>query len=93
MSDIYELIDALVERGLHPTRYTPREAFDRHCLATVLSADNLLALDDFPVTAWAQSGTARIAYWPEHVWTQDVDEYLDIIFDSSGEESEGGFTD
>lgn len=90
--DVYELIDALVESKHYPTRYTTRDNL-RNCVACVLRQEDLFALDDFPGVHWDRSGTARIAYWPDHPWTPGIDEYLDIIFDPSGEESEGGFTD
>lgn len=82
-----DLIDEIANRGFKPRDYTGRFMNGKRCVAVVMPWNSGYSLEDFPLEGqvWDNVGIDTIIYWPDHVWTPEVKQYVDTIFDPSGD--------
>lgn len=83
-----DLIDELANHGFKPRDYSGRFMYGKRCVAVVLSWQSGYGLEDLPLEGqvWDNLGLDTIVYWPAHEWTPEVQQYVDTIFDPSGDE-------
>lgn len=80
-----DLIDAIADRELFPYAYSGRGMHGEQCVAcTIPRGSDMSHLPKFGCSV-DHMGLDYVAYWPQAAWTPDVQKYVDIIFDSSGE--------
>ena len=80
-----DLVDAIANRELRPIPYSGRQMYGQDCVACVV--DRGSDMDGLPKEgALVDSmGTGYVVYWPAAEWTAGVQEYVDTLFDPSGE--------
>lgn len=80
-----DLIDAIANRELQPRSYSGRGMYGRECVACAVESGS--DLEGLPKAGAHvdQLGRGYIVYWPAAEWTPDVQEYVDTIYDASGE--------
>jgi hypothetical protein len=79
-----DLVDAIANRELRPIPYSGHQ-YGRNCVACVVARGS--NMDDLPKEGAIvdSMGKDYIVYWPCAEWTAGVQEYVDTLFDSSGE--------
>jgi hypothetical protein len=82
-----DLIDELANHGLKPRDYSGRFMYGKRCVAVVLSWQSGYSLEDLPLEGqvWDNLGLDTIVYWPDHPWSDDIQNYVNTIFDPSGD--------
>ena len=80
-----DLIDAIENRGLEVTH------IEGHVGCIIPRGSDLEGLPKTTccVQYFPQEGSYKV-WWPDHPWTELVQDYLDIIHDESGAEGAGG---
>lgn len=82
-----DLIDELANRGLQPRSYSGRFMYGKQCVAVVMPWNSGYSLEDFPLEGqiWDNLNLDTVIYWPAHAWTSEVEQYVETIFDPSGD--------
>lgn len=86
-NDTLDLIDELANHGLKARSYSGRFMYGKQCVACVLPWNSGFTLDDVPAEGqiWDSLGLDTIVYWPAHAWTPEIEQYVETIFDPSGD--------
>jgi len=80
-----DLVDAIANRELRPIPYSGRQMYGQDCVACVVArGSNMEGLPKEGATV-DNMGLDYVVYWPHAEWTEGVQEYVDTLFDSSGE--------
>jgi len=80
-----DLVDAIANRELRPFPYSGRQMYGQDCVACIVAkGSNLEGLPKAGATIDTM-GFGYVVYWPSAEWTAGVQEYVDTLFDSSGE--------
>jgi hypothetical protein len=78
-----DLIDAIANSELVPIRHTPAGAA-APCVATRIAAGGSMAQLPRSRCNVEEVEGGYLVSWPHRVWTDEVAEYVAMIFDSSG---------
>jgi len=80
-----DLVDAIANRELRPIPYSGRQMYGQDCVACVVAQGS--DMDGLPKEGAVvdSMGLDYVVYWPRAEWTAGVQEYVDTLFDSSGE--------
>lgn len=82
-----DLIDDLANRELQPRSYSGRHMYGKSCVAVVV--EYRMQYDELaqahPGARIDNFGLDFVVYWPDAEWTPSVQEYMDTIYDPSGE--------
>jgi len=82
-----DLIDAIANRDLKPIPYSGHFMYGQDCVACVIEGNTWEGLEGLPKVGATvdQMGKGYVVYWTGAEWTEGVQEYVDTIFDPSGE--------
>lgn len=82
-----DLIDSIANRDMLPRSYSGRFMYGKKCVACELKWNSGYTPEDLPLEGqvWDDLGLGKIVYWPGHEWTPAVQQYVDTIFDPSGD--------
>jgi hypothetical protein len=80
-----DLVDAIANRELRPIPYSGRQMYGADCVACVVDHGSDMAHLPKAGALVDNMGTGYVVYWPRAEWTAGVQEYVDTLFDPSGE--------
>jgi len=87
LNSTMDLIDTIANQGFKPVTYSGRFMYGKYCVGCVVEYrsqyDDLFDL--VPGARIDNFGLDFIVYWPEAEWDAGVQEYVDTIYDPSGE--------
>jgi hypothetical protein len=87
LNSTMDLIDDIANAGFTPRAYSGRYMYGKYCVGCVVEYrsqyDDLFDL--IPGAMLDNFGLDFIVYWPTAEWTPGVQEYVDTIYDPSGE--------
>ena len=87
LNSTMDLIDTIANQGFKPVSYSGRFMYGQYCVGCVVEYrsqyDDLFDL--VPGARVDNFGLDFIVYWPGAEWDAGVQEYVDTIYDPSGE--------